>query len=68
MPRFFFNLRNHGYVPDVAGKALADADAARAEAERLAQLLPKGKQGGPQSMIVVTDESGTVVCEVRVLG
>jgi hypothetical protein len=41
MPRYFFNLRNQVFVPDLVGKELAGDDAARLEAWRLARLCQR---------------------------
>jgi hypothetical protein len=68
MPRYFFNLRNDGFVPDMVGKELADDDVARTVAWELARFLPKGLHGGSKAILVVADASGRTICEVQILG
>ena len=67
MPRYFFNLRNEGFIPDQVGIELPGDDAARLEAWRLARLLPKTSEGSPQAVIVVTDDQGNAICEIGIL-
>jgi uncharacterized protein DUF6894 len=68
MPRYFFNLRNDGFVPDMVGRELASDDAARTVAWEVACLMPKGSDGGPKAILVVVDANGRTVCEVQILG
>jgi uncharacterized protein with GYD domain len=60
MPTYYFHLRGEGYeVPDLAGQALADDHAARAEAERLAaELIETALVTGarPAAAIVEVDD------------
>jgi len=51
MPRYFFNLRNDGFVPDTVGKEFAGDDAARTVAWEVARLMPKGRDGGPKAIL-----------------
>ena len=68
MPRYFFNLRSDGFVSDMVGKELAGDDAARTIAWELARRLPKGRDGGSPATLIVADENGRTVCEVKILG
>ena len=61
MPTYYFILRGEGFeLPDLAGKSLPDAAAARAEAERLAaELVETAFAAGalpPDAVIEVDDE------------
>ena len=61
MPTYYFTLRGEGFEsPDLAGKALADDAAARAEAERLAaELVETALVAGalpPDAVVEVDDE------------
>ena len=67
MPRYFFNLRNDGFVADTVGKELAGDDAARTVAWEVASLMPKGRDSGPKAILVVVDANGRTVCEVQIL-
>ena len=61
MPTYYFTLRGEGFeLPDLAGKALPDDAAARAEAERLAaELVENALITGatpPDAVLEVDDE------------
>ena len=68
MPRYFFDVRNDGIVPDMVGKELPSDDAARTIAWELARQFAKGSDAGLQATLIVTDENGRTVCEVKILG
>ncbi|KAA2234358.1 DUF6894 family protein [Salinarimonas soli] len=70
-PRFHFHFRAGGYLSlDQCGVELPDADAARAWAEREARRLtaPEMPLGVDplDGVIVITDDSDRIVCEVAV--
>jgi phage-related tail protein len=61
MPTYYFTLRGESFeLPDLAGKSLPDAAAARAEAERLAaELVETARVAGavpPDAVLEVDDE------------
>ncbi|HEX6377264.1 MAG TPA: hypothetical protein VFZ91_16255 [Allosphingosinicella sp.] len=61
MPTYYFILRGETFeLPDLTGKSLADDEAARAEAERLAaELVETARVAGalpPDAVIEVDDE------------
>lgn len=61
MPTYYFNLRGENFeLPDLAGKSLSDASAAREEAERLAaELVESALVSGavpPDAVVEVDDE------------
>ncbi len=61
MPTYYFYLRGEDFeLPDLAGKSLDDASAARAEAERLAaELVESALFSGkppPRAVVEVDDE------------
>jgi len=68
MPRYFFDVRNDGIVPDIVGKELANDDAARTVAWELASRSSRGPNAQPRATLTVTDENGRTVCEVKILG
>jgi hypothetical protein len=61
MPRYFFNVRNGGTVPDAEGVELASVDAAKTEARRISALFKRNTSDAPPASIVVTDETGATV-------
>ncbi len=61
MPIFYFNLRGEGFeLPDLTGRELSCAAAARAEAERLAAELVEtalvSGEAPPDAVVEVDDE------------
>jgi hypothetical protein len=70
MPRFYFNLANDMFVPDLEGKELPDVEAARAQAEKYARdmsaasILEQGRINFNHRIDVV-DEAGEVVVTVE---
>ena len=64
MPRFYFNVRNDGWISDKIGVVLASHDEAKNEARRLASYFPGDPEDGAAATVVVTDELGEIVLEV----
>jgi hypothetical protein len=62
MPRYFFHLFPSG-VADTEGQVFATEDEARGEAEAVARELARNRTAPAEERIVVTDETGTVVCD-----
>lgn len=70
MPRFYFNVVDHGSAPDREGMELADASVARIEAVRLAgeMLRHMGARhwDGTAWRLEVADARGAVLFVLRV--
>jgi hypothetical protein len=65
MPRYFFNLRDGRYVQDCHGVDLSGPDEVGREAERM-RLSVKKFFPSERATLVVTDEQGAVVIELRI--
>ena len=70
MPRYYFDVENHGSHHDTEGNEMADAEAARTAAVVFAgEYLrdnPDLVWDGRRFSVHVRDESGTVLLDVRV--
>jgi hypothetical protein len=68
LPRYFFDLADHGGSPDEEGTELADASAARTEAVQFAgQCLldhPEFVWDGHEIQVIVRDGSGGTIFSV----
>jgi hypothetical protein len=69
MPRYFFHIHDDQDFPDDEGTVLPEAAAARAQAVATAgaMLRDKGETfwDGAEWHMIVIDETGQVVCELR---
>lgn len=62
MPRYHFNLQGRSNCVDREGQILPDLSAARHEAERYADGLPKVADG--PLALAVTDDEGTLLFQI----
>ena len=68
MPRYYFNLHDHRYVPDPDGSELAGLEAAKRQAIKLAASIlagcPEEFLGSKEWRVEVTDRGGILLFTV----
>jgi hypothetical protein len=62
MPRYYFHLRGSGAI-DLDGEEFPDDEAAIAEAKQVARELTRGRTGGSQEYVVVTNDKAETIHE-----